>query len=39
MEYRENQLTYDEYISLRSAAGWDNFSEAQVSKGVNAYST
>lgn len=35
MEYRENQLTYDEYILLRRAAGWDNFSEAQVSKGVN----
>lgn len=30
MEYRENKLTYEEYVSLRSSVGWDNFAEEQV---------
>lgn len=34
MEYRENSLTYQEYASLRSSVGWNNFSEEQVSKSL-----
>lgn len=30
MEYRENSLTYQEYISLRNSVGWNNFAEEQV---------
>ncbi len=35
MEYRENRLTYQEYVSLRSSVGWNNFAEEQVSKSIN----
>lgn len=35
MEYRENSLTYREYISLRSSVGWNNFSEEQARKSVS----
>lgn len=35
MEYRENDLTYQEYISLRSSVGWNNFAKEQVSKSIN----
>lgn len=34
MEYRENKLTYQDYISLRSSVGWSNFAEEQVSKSI-----
>lgn len=34
MEYRENSLTYQEYISLRSSVGWNNFAEEQVSNSI-----
>lgn len=34
MEYCENSLTYQEYISLRSLVGWNNFSKEQVSKAI-----
>ena len=35
MEYLENSLTYQEYISLRSVVGWNNFSEEQASNSVS----
>ena len=35
MEYLENSLTYQEYISLRSAVGWNNFAEEQVSNSIS----
>mgnify|MGYP003310065366 CR=1 FL=1 len=35
MEYRKNELTYENYISLRSSVGWNNFAEEQVSKSIN----
>jgi len=35
MEYRENNLTYQDYISLRSSVGWHNFAEEQVSKSID----
>ena len=34
MEYLENSLTYQEYISLRSSVGWNNFAEEQVSNSI-----
>lgn len=34
MEYRENSLTYSEYITLRASVGWNNFAEVQVSKAI-----
>lgn len=34
MEYNENKLTYEEYISLRSSVGWNNFSAEQALKSV-----
>ncbi len=30
MEYRENQLTYEEYVSLRSSVGWNNVAKEQM---------
>lgn len=30
MEYRENQLTVEEYVYLRSSVGWDNFAREQI---------
>ncbi|MCI7113849.1 MAG: GNAT family N-acetyltransferase [Agathobacter sp.] len=35
MEYRENSLTYQEYVSLRSSVGWNNFTEEQVSNSIS----
>ena len=35
MEYRKNELTYENYISLRNSVGWNNFAEEQVSKSIN----
>ena len=35
MEYRENSLTYQEYVSLRSSVGWNNFDEGQVSNSIS----
>ena len=35
MEYLENSLTYQEYISLRSSVGWNNFAEEQVSSSIS----
>lgn len=34
MEYIENSLTYQEYVSLRSSVGWNNFAEEQVAKSL-----
>lgn len=34
MEYRENGLTYEEYIALRDSVGWYNLAEEQVSKSI-----
>lgn len=34
MEYCENSLTYEDYISLRSSVGWNNFAEEQASKAI-----
>lgn len=35
MEYCENSLTYQEYVSLRSSVGWNNFAEEQVAYSIN----
>ena len=35
MEYCENSLTYQDYVSLRSSVGWKNFAEEQVSKAIS----
>lgn len=35
MEFKENQLTYDDYISLRSSVGWDNFAKEQTLKCID----
>lgn len=35
MEYCENSLTYQEYVSLRSSVGWNNFAEEQVANSIN----
>ena len=35
MEYLENSLTYQEYISLRSAVGWKNFAEEQAFNSIS----
>ena len=35
MEYRENCLTYEEYVTLRNSVGWKNFSDEQVSHSLN----
>lgn len=35
MEYLENSLTYQEYVSLRSSVGWNNFAEEQVAKSIS----
>lgn len=35
MEYCENSLTYQEYVSLRSSVGWNNFAEEQVSNSIS----
>ena len=34
MEYRENNLSYQDYISLRSSVGWNNFAKEQGSKAI-----
>ena len=34
MEFIENQLTYEEYTSLRSLVGWNNFFEEQTRKSI-----
>lgn len=34
MEYRENSLTYEEYVSLRSSVGWKNFFEEQTKRSI-----
>lgn len=34
MEYMENQLSYEEYVTLRSAVGWNNFFEEQTRKSI-----
>lgn len=34
MDYCENNLTYQDYVSLRNSVGWDNFAEEQVSKSI-----
>lgn len=35
MEYCENSLTFQDYVSLRNSVGWNNFAEEQVSNSVN----
>lgn len=35
MEYHENNLTYQEYVSLRSSVGWSNFAETQVAESIS----
>ena len=35
MEYRENELTYEDYISLRTSVGWNNFAVEQVATSIN----
>lgn len=35
MEYIENRLTYQEYVSLRSSVGWNNFAEEQAVKSIS----
>lgn len=35
MEYRRNELTYEDYVSLRSSVGWNNFAEQQVATSIN----
>lgn len=35
MEYLENSLTDQEYISLRSSVGWNNFDEEQISNSIS----
>ena len=35
MEYLHNKLTYQEYISLRSSVGWNNFAEEQITQSIN----
>lgn len=34
MIYRENELSYKEYVSLRSSVDWMNFSEEQQKKAI-----
>ena len=34
MTFKENQLTYEEYIALRSSVGWNNFFEEQTRKSI-----
>lgn len=34
MEYCENSLTYQNYVSLRNSVGWNNFDKEQVSKSI-----
>ena len=35
MKYLENELTYEDYISLRSSVGWNNFAEEQVAASIS----
>lgn len=35
MEYLRNELTYEDYVSLRSSVGWNNFAEQQVATSIN----
>lgn len=35
MEYLENSLTYQEYVSLRNSVGWNNFAEEQVLNSIS----
>lgn len=35
MEYLQNKLTYQEYVSLRSSVGWNNFAEEQVAQSIS----
>lgn len=35
MEYKENKLAYEDYVSLRRSVGWSNFAEEQAIKCVN----
>ena len=35
MEYRENCLTYQDYVSLRSSVGWNNLAEEQASRAIS----
>ncbi len=34
MKYKENSLTYDDYVMLRSSVGWNNFAAEQAMKCV-----
>lgn len=35
MEYLENKLNYEAYVSLRASVGWNNFAEEQMRSAVN----
>ena len=35
MEYLRNELTYEDYVSLRSSVGWNNIAEEQVATSIN----
>lgn len=35
MDYVENELTYEEYVSLRSSVGWKIFSKEQTKKCID----
>lgn len=34
MVYCENDLTYQEYVNLRSSVGWNNFAKEQISESI-----
>ena len=35
MDYRKNELTYEDYISLRTSVGWNNIAEEQAVTSIN----
>ena len=35
MEYRRNELIYEDYVSLRTSVGWNNFAKEQVATSIN----
>lgn len=34
MKYKENELTFEDYILLRSSVGWNNFEDSQMIKAI-----
>lgn len=35
MEYCENSLTYEDYISLRNSVGWNNYAGEQIAESIS----